>query len=229
MSYEVEDEWDEEESDEEDEWEDEEDEDSEEDEEPSEDREEETPEEENEEHPREEDEEFFDEEDDLISEASEERGGYIHLRYRDKLGRFASPDTDPERKSDIEMDRKINKFLRDYRKKVLLPYNEKILLLRMVDDFKDKEKITDEKGFLNPKIEHFPRLPYHQVFLDFSNSHSRHLKRSAFSLFVKRMIDEGLIEKIKHGKKLYLKITEKGLDRAFRFWQEYSGESWREP
>jgi hypothetical protein len=165
--------------------------------------------------------------DELRSEMSEERGGYVHLRYRDTLGRFASPDTDPERLRDIEMDRKIEKFIRDCRKKIerSLSYNEKILLLRLVDDFKNNEKIFDKKGFINPKVSHFKRLPYHQVFLDFSNSHSRHLGRSAFSQFVGRMVDKGFVKKIKHGKKLYLKITKEGLEVVYRFWEEFSGES----
>lgn len=167
--------------------------------------------------------------DELIKEISEQRGSWVHLRYRDSLGRFSSPDTDSERKLDIEMDRKIEKFIRGYRKKIILPYNEKILLLRLVDDFRDREKIIDKKGFLNPKVNHFPRLPYLQVFLDFSKSHSRHLGRSAFSQFVSRMVDRGFVKKIKHGKKLYLKITKKGLGAVFQFWEEYRGESWREP
>jgi len=162
-------------------------------------------------------------ESDLTLESSEEREGYVHLRYRDNLGRFASPVTDPERKQDIEMDRKIDKFLRNCQKKIELPYNEKILLLRLVDDFSDKDKILDKNGFINPKVFHFKRISYHQVLLDHP------LKKSAFSNFISRMILEGLVIKIRHGKKLYLKITEKGLDKVFRFWEEYHGESWRMP
>lgn len=167
--------------------------------------------------------------DGLTREMSEERAGYVHLRHRDNLGRFSSPFQDPERKLDIEMNRKIDKFCREYSRKVLLPYNEKILLLRLVDDFSDREKLLDKKGFLNPKVNHFPRLPYHKVFLDFSNSHSHHLGRSAFSQFINRMVDKGFVKKIKHGHKLYLKISKGGLKRVFDFWEEYPGESWREP
>ena len=164
-----------------------------------------------------------DEEDELTKEMSEERGGYVYLRHRDGLGRFASPYTDTERKLVIEMGRKIDKFCRDYSRKVLLPYNEKILLLRLVDDFSDKEKILDKNGFINPKVFHFKRLLYHRVLLDHP------LKRSAFSLFISRMVDEGLVEKIKHGHKLYLRITKKGLDKVWVFYEEYRGESWRMP
>lgn len=167
--------------------------------------------------------------DELISEMSEERGGYVHIRYRDSKGRFASSVKDPERKLNIEMNRKIDNFLREYRRKVLLPYNEKILLLRLVDDFSNRDKILDKNGFLNPKVSHFKRLPYHKVFLDFSNTHRNHIGRSAFSQFIIRMEKKGLIRKIKHGKKLYLSITKRGLDAVYKFWEEYPGESWRNP
>jgi len=175
------------------------------------------------------DDEICDEDDELTSEMSEERGGYVYLRYRDSLGRFASPVTDPERIRDIEMDRQIRKFEGEYRKQIELPYNVKILLLRLVDNFSESERLLDDKGFLNPKVSHFKRLPYHQVFLDFTEHHHRHLKRSAFSQFITRMENEGLVRKIKHGHKLYLKITQKGLDKVFPFLEEYPGESWRMP
>jgi len=167
--------------------------------------------------------------DDLILEGSEERGGYVYLRYRDKRGRFASPDIDSEIEKDKEIDRKIDKRIREYRKKISLPYNEKILLLRLVDDFSDREKLFNQKGFINPKVSHFKRVSYHRVFLDFSNSRCRHLGRSAFSQFINRMVDKGFVRKIKHGKKLYLKITKEGLEAVYRFWNEYPGESWRRP
>ncbi len=150
-------------------------------------------------------------------------GDVGYLTYRDSLGRFASPNQSPERLKEIEADCKIRKFLREYKKKIQLGYNEKILLLRLVDDFRDRDKILDKHGFLNPKVNHFKRLPYHQVLMDHP------MKRSAFSQFINRMVDKGLIRKIKHGKKLYLKITKDGLDRVYRFWEEYSGESWRMP
>lgn len=163
------------------------------------------------------------EEEELISEMSEERGGLVYLRYRDSNGRFASEVGDPEHISDLKMDRKIRKFCREYDKKIQLPYNEKVLLLRLVDDFRDREKFFDIDGFYDPKVSHFKRLLYHEVLKSCS------MKRSAFSQFVNRMVEEGVIAKIKHGHKLYLRITEKGLDKVFKFWEEYSGESWRDP
>lgn len=160
---------------------------------------------------------------------SETRGIYAHLRYRDNLGRFASLDTDPEHKLDIKANRKLDEFLRNYKKKIELSYNVKILLLRLVDDFRNQEQFYKDTGLYIPSISYFKRLHYHQVFLDFSNNHHYHLGRSAFNQFISRMVKEGLVVKIKHGHKLYLRITQKGLDKVFAFWEEYPGESWREP
>lgn len=167
--------------------------------------------------------EEFNEENGLALESTEDRGGYVYLRYRDSLGRFASPDTDTERKLDIEANRKIDKFLRNYRKKIELSYNVKILLLRLVDDFRNREQLCKDGDFYIPSISHFKRLAYHELLK------SCPMKKSAFSQFITRMVKQGLIVKIKHGHKLYLRITRMGLDKVFAFWEEYPGESWREP
>jgi len=153
----------------------------------------------------------------------EERGGYIYLRHRDSKGRFASEYRDPYREWEKRFDEKLRRIEREYRKKIDLPYNEKILLLRLVDDFKDRNKIVDEKGFLNPKIHHFKRISYHQILSDHP------MKKSTFSQFIMRMVDKGFVKKIKHGKKLYLKITQEGLEAIYKFLEEYPGESWRMP
>lgn len=169
-----------------------------------------------------------DEDDELISEMSEERGGYVYLRYRDSKGRFTSEFRDPERTLYLEMDRKIKKFCREYDRKIQLPFNEKVLLLRLVDDFRERKHFYKDKDGIETDDPFFPlsqfkRLLYHEVLKDCK------MKRSAFSLFINRMVEKGLIVKYKVGKKLYLKITKEGLDKAYAFWEEYPGETWRFP
>jgi len=53
--------------------------------------------------------------------------------------------------------------------------------------------------------------------------------RSAFSQFIKKMVNKDLIKKIKHGKKTLSQNHKEGLDKVFRFWEEYPSESWHEP
>ena len=175
-----------------------------------------------------EEDEFEEEENGLTTEITGGILGYGYLRHRDKKGRFASEFRDPERKKDIEADRVIKKFVRDYRKKVDLKRNVKVILLQLVDDFKEHKYFEKDKdGFetVYPvfPLKQFKRKPYHEILL------GHPLKKSAFSTFVSKMVNEGLIEKIRHGKKLYLRITQKGLDNIWAFYEEYPGETWCMP
>lgn len=157
---------------------------------------------------------------DYVNVRSGKNGAHLygHLRYRDSLGCFASPIRNPNREMEILVDRKIKQFEKEYQKKIDLPFNEKVLLLRLVDDFKNT------RGPDARLVSQFPRLPYHLVLKCYP------WKRSMFSQFISRMIiKEGLVIKVKHGHKLYLRITKKGLDKVFRFWEEYPGESWHMP
>jgi hypothetical protein len=154
-------------------------------------------------------------ESDLILEPSEERDGYVHLRYRDKHGRFSNLYKDPEIEKEKEIDKNIDKFCKEYRKKVNLHVNERLLLLLLVNSFKDNIRIYDSNGFFNPKVSHFKRILYHQVLL------SHRLKRSAFSLFIKRMVEKGIVRNIRQGHKLYLKITKLGLKKIVDYYEEF--------
>ena len=149
-------------------------------------------------------------------------GSFGYLRYRDEhTGRFANPyesidpEIEKERQIEREADRKLNKFLKNYRKKVNLPHSESRLLLILVNRFENNNRIYDSKGYMNPKICHFKRMSYHKVLLDCG------LKRSCFCLLVKRLVEKNYIRKIQHGRKLYLKITELGLKKIYDYYEEF--------
>jgi len=175
-----------------------------------------------------EEDEFEEDENRLTTEITGGVLGYGYLRYRDKKGRFASEFRDTECEKYLEANRVINKFVRDYQKKVDLKRNVKVILLQLVDDFKEHKYFEKDKdGFETDSpyflLRQFKRIPYHEILL------GHLLKKSAFSTFVSKMVNEGLIEKIRHGKKLYLRITQKGLDKVWAFYEEYPGETWRMP
>ena len=167
-------------------------------------------------------------EDELIEEYYEETDGYIYPRYRDDKGRFASEFYNPDREFDKKFNKRLKQVEKEYREKIFFKRNVKILLLQLVDDFSEHkyfeiDKDGFETGYPVFPLKQFKRKLYHDVLL------GHPLKRSAFSQFVNRMVDDGLIVKIMHGHKLYLRITKEGFDKIYRFWCEYPGESWRMP
>jgi len=161
---------------------------------------------------------------------------------RDQHGRFAPVMSleefekyEASHENDILIEKKIREAERQYEKKVYLKPNEKHILFQLVDKFRDVGQDLDT-GEPIYNLSQFKPKPYHEILINhqlakFTESKVEPGKkiltptsRVMFTRFVNDMISQGLVEKIKRGRHLYLRITKKGLDKTLAFYEMYSGE-----
>jgi|GEM_PF-5822933 len=183
-----------------------------------------------------------DDDDEIDDSIYEESYDSLYGIMRDKHGRFAPvmsmeelEEYNVHHADDILIEKKMRKFLKEYDRKIQLKPNEKHLLFLLVNKFKDVEEDLDT-GELNYKLSQFKRKPYHEVLIKHRLAKFTESKvepgrriltptsRVMFNRFVNSMISQGLIKKKKHGRHLYLRITQEGLDKLLVFHLEHPGE-----
>jgi len=129
--------------------------------------------------------------------------------------------------------KKYREIVQRKKKEAHMQYYEAELLYILVNHFKKYEE--DRLKYKIDDTRNYPRKIYHQVLMDHSICRDRlmpsfktigllqptNTASASFSILVKRMERGGWIKKFKVGKRLYLKISEKGLKKIIAYHEFY--------
>lgn len=151
---------------------------------------------------------------------------------RDSFGRFAPPMNEEDLDKYNRAEKRLREIEKKSKKEARLLRHESNLLLLLVDNFEETYDFEMDKYKIND-IRRYKRKPYHEILLKhhvcFNNLvESKEIpgkmlpsnsSKVTFSRLVNRLEKIGWIRKIKHGKHLYIKITESGLKKV---WAHYS-------
>ena len=149
---------------------------------------------------------------------------YESMEYvcRDGDGRFAPPMNDEQLKRYSKMTIRLREIEERSRKEAHMLNHESQLLYIMVDFF-ETPYVEQIERYSEYDLRRYPRKKYHNVLL--IHPASRKPPASAcviFSVLVKRLVEKGWVQHIRHGRKHYLKITEMGMDKIRKHHDYYS-------
>jgi hypothetical protein len=145
---------------------------------------------------------------------------------RDSSGRFAPVMTTEELKRYSEMTIRMREIEKQARRNAHMLNFESQLLYLLVDHF-EKPYIREIERYSQFDLRRFPRKRYHDVLMVHPVSRNRLIPSqstpgltqpssvacASFCTLINRLEKKGWVRRIKDGRKLYLKITQAGLEK----------------
>ena len=153
----------------------------------------------------------------------------------DSSGRYAPVMEDEELKRYGELTKAMRQMDRDKRKEAYMSRYVSELLYLLVDFF-EKPYVKEAERYSYYDLRRFPRKRYHDVLMVHPVSRNRlmpsqstpgltqpsNVACASFCTLINRLEKKGWVRRIKDGRKLYLKITQVGLEKIKAYHDYFS-------